>query len=161
MTIREYMREDKEKCLEVFESNCPLFFDKSELELFDKWLDHQGGENTDYRSPTYVNTVKDAYYVMEDRELDIIGCGGFYIAKDQNEVRLAWGMIHSNFHRQGYGTTLFTYRRDIIKRDWPNHVLTLGTSQHTYKFYEKMGLTVTGSEKSGYGADLDKYDMKI
>jgi ribosomal protein S18 acetylase RimI-like enzyme len=69
-------------------------------------------------------------------------------------------MIDAKFHRKGFGTALYNYRNDIIKSDWPNHVLTLGTSQHTYSFYVKMGLTVTAILKSGYGEDLDRYDMK-
>jgi [ribosomal protein S18]-alanine N-acetyltransferase len=159
MTIREYKPQDKQNCLQVFKSNCPKFFDKSELEMFDKWLDHQTDKNSVYQSPTYTNSEKDAYYVIELPEVGIIGCGGFYIVKDLNEARLAWGMIHSDYHRQGYGTALYNHRRDILKREWPNHVLTLGTSQHTYSFYQKMGLTVTATVKAGYGPDLDRYDM--
>src|ERR1041384_7470089 len=38
MTIREYKPADKEKCLEIFASNCPKFFDIEEREPFVKWL---------------------------------------------------------------------------------------------------------------------------
>lgn len=160
MTIREYKIEDKEKCLDIFKSNCPKFFDNEEFELFEKWLDHQTSDTSIYQSPTYTDSERDVYYVIEVSEFGIIGCGGFYILKDQKEARLAWGMIHSEFHRKGFGTALFNYRKDIIKRDWPNHALTLGTSQHTYSFYKKMGLAVDAITKAGYGQDLDKYDMK-
>lgn len=160
MIIRKYKIEDKDSCIEIFRSNCPKFFDKSELDMFVKWLDHQVSENSIYKSPTYSNSEREAYYVIELPEFRIIGCGGFYIVKDQNEARLAWGMIHGKFHRQGFGTALYNYRSDIIKRGWPNHVLTLGTSQHTYSFYKKMGLTFTATVKSGYGEDLDRYDMQ-
>jgi hypothetical protein len=37
--------------------------------------------------------------------------------------------------------------------------MVLGTSQHSYSFYVKMGMTVTANIKAGYGPDLDKYDM--
>jgi len=161
MTIREYTLKDKEKCLEIFNSNCPKYFDQSEFELFENWLNHQVSQNSVYRSPTYSNSEMDAYYVIDSPEFGIMGCGGFYIDKELSEARLAWGMIHVNFHRKGLGTALYAYRKDIITRDWPNHVITLGTSQHTYSFYEKMGLSVTAMVKSGYGEDLDRYDMKI
>lgn len=160
MTIRDYKIEDKEKCLDIFKSNCPKFFDNEELELFKNWLDHQSNDTTIYKSSTYTDSERDAYYVIEVSEYGVIGCGGFYILKNKKEARLAWGMIHSEFHRKGFGTALFNYRNDIIKRNWPNHILTLGTSQHTYSFYEKMGLTVDTITTAGYGADLDKYDMK-
>ena len=160
MIIREYKQEDKIKCLEIFKSNCPQYFDKSELELFEKWLDHQVSENSGYQSPTYTNSEKDAYFVIEIPEFGLIGCGGFYIVKDLNEARLAWGMIHEQFHKKGYGTALYAYRKNILQNEWSNHVITLGTSQHTYAFYEKMGLQVTATIKCGYGEDLDRYDMK-
>ena len=100
-----------------------------------------------------------AFFVVELPETGIVGCGRFYIVKDKNEARLAWGMIHSNLHKQGYGTALYNYRKEIIKKEWPNHIMVLGTSQHTYSFYEKMGMTITANIKAGYGPDLDKYDM--
>jgi [ribosomal protein S18]-alanine N-acetyltransferase len=159
MTIREYRSEDKAACLEVFKSNCPKFFDRRELELFDKWLQHQANENSVYQSPTYTNSEKDAYYVIELHETGIVACGGFYVVKNEKEARLAWGMIHSSFHYKGYGTTLFDHRKKIIQKDWPDHTITLGTSQHTFPFYERMGMKVVNFVKSGYGPELDRYDM--
>jgi ribosomal-protein-alanine N-acetyltransferase len=155
MIIREYKHEDKEKCLGVFKSNCPKFFDKSELDLFINWLDHQLDNG-----PTYANSELDAYYVIELPQAGVIGCGGFYVVKGSQEARLAWGMIHSDFHKQGYGTALYNYRKEILEKNWPNHMITLGTSQHTFSFYEKMGMTVSATIKNGYGDDLDRYDMK-
>jgi len=159
MTIREYKSTDKEKCIEIFDSNCPKFFDVDEREPFIKWLDHQSDKNIIYQSPTYKNAEKDAYYVIDVPNIGIVGCGGFYILKDGKEARLAWGMIHSDFHKQGYGKALYNFRAEIIKKEWPDHVITLGTSQHTYSFYQKMGMNVTATIKSGYGIDLDRYDM--
>jgi hypothetical protein len=89
MILREYKPEDKKKCIEIFQSNYPKFFDKSELSLFINWLDHQVGNSSTYQSPTYTNSEKDAYFVVEVPETGIVGCGGFYIVKDKNEARLA------------------------------------------------------------------------
>jgi GNAT superfamily N-acetyltransferase len=159
MNIREYKTGDKEACLSIFRSNCPLYFDESEYELFDRWLHHQHSDDINYQSPTYTNSEKDAYYVIENADNMVIGCGGFYVLKNTKEARLAWGMVHSAFHGQGYGTALFNHRKFAIENEWPGYSITLGTSQHTYGFYEKMGLFVISMEKSGYGPDLDKYDM--
>ncbi|MDP1727271.1 MAG: GNAT family N-acetyltransferase [Bacteroidota bacterium] len=159
MTIRNYNSADKQKCIEVFQSNCPKYFDKDELKLFINWLDHQQDKSVTYKSPTYTNSEKDAYFVIEIPEIGVMGCGGFYIVKELNEARLAWGMIHADFHRQGYGKALYDYRKAMLDKNWPDHVITLGTSQHTYLFYEKMGMKVTATFKEGYGAGLDRYDM--
>lgn len=160
MIIREYTYSDKEKCIEVFDSNCPKFFDVDERAPFIKWLDHQTNNNVAYESPTYKNAEKDAYYVIEIPDRGIIGCGGFYITKDIKEARLAWGMVHSEFHKLGFGKALYKHRVEAIRKDWPHHIITLGTSQHTYSFYQKMGMNVTATIKAGYGPDLDRYDMQ-
>ena len=156
--IRSYQAADKQRCLEIFNSNCPKYFDRSEYVLFEKWLEHQGG-NAGYSSPTYKNAEFDAYYVIADTKAGIVACGGFYIVKEEKEARLAWGMVHADFHKKGYGTQLYKHRAEVIARDWPAHTLTLGTSQHTFPFYQKMGMNVTQTIKSGYGAELDRYDM--
>ncbi|MBL0340865.1 MAG: GNAT family N-acetyltransferase [Bacteroidetes bacterium] len=159
MIVRKYKAEDKEKCIEIFQSNFPKYFDESELSQFEKWLEHQVDQDSKYQSPTYTNSEKDAYFVIELADSGVVGCGGFYILKDENEARLAWGMIHADFHGKGYGTALYNYRKEIIRTEWPNHIMALGTSQHTYSFYEKMGMTITAKIDEGYGPDLDRYDM--
>jgi ribosomal-protein-alanine N-acetyltransferase len=160
MTIRDYTAKDKAACVAVFKSNCPKFFDESELDLFIKWLDHQVNQNSGYQSPTYTNSEKDAYSVIETPENGIVACGGFYIITKSNEARLAWGMVHNDFHKHGYGKILYEHRYKKIKAGWPDRIITLGTSQHTYPFYEKMGMKVIASFKQGYGPDLDRYDMQ-
>jgi [ribosomal protein S18]-alanine N-acetyltransferase len=160
MTIREYKVQDKEQCIKLFESNCPKFFDKSEHDLFIKWLDHQTNNEFEYKSPTYTNSEKDVYLVIELPDEGIVACGGFYITREQQEARLAWGMVHADFHKHGLGTVLYNCRKEFIKKEWPNHTITLGTSQHTYPFYERMGMKVVASIKHGYGPDLDRYDLE-
>ena len=159
MKIRPYQKADKANCLDIFSSNCPLYFDTAEYDLFSKWLDHQGGQ-TGYESPTYQDAEKDAYYVIENKNALLIACGGFYIYKNMPEARMAWGMVHAAFHAQSFGSTLYQYRKDAIKETWPQHKITLGTSQHTFKFYEKMGLKLINTIPAGYGPDLDQYNME-
>lgn len=155
MIIRPYTIEDKQQCVEVFESNRPKFFDKEELPAFIKWLGVQG-EGID---PAYSNAEKDEYFVIEENKR-IIACAGFYIVKGAKKANLAWGMIHSDFHKKGYGTTLYMFRKDVIRKQWPGYAITMGTSQHTYPFYEKMGMKVVASFKDGYGPSLDRLDME-
>ena len=159
MMLRAYQPDDRESCIDVFNSNCPAFFDEKEREMFVKWLDHMDG-NGPYSSPAYSNSVHDAYYVVDVPNEGIVGCGGFYIMDSPPEARMAWGMIHSGYHRLGFGAALFNYRKTIIKKDWPGRSITLGTSQHTFPFYEKMGLNVSNFVEAGFGADLHRYDMR-
>jgi len=89
MIFRKYKTEDKEKCIEVFQSNCSIFFDKNELASFINWLEHQVNKSAEYKSPTYTNSEKGAYYVVIHPHIGIVGCGGFYVVKELNEARLA------------------------------------------------------------------------
>lgn len=156
MIIRPYKEDDKQRCLEIFESNCPDFFDPNELDQFKFWLDHQVSN-----IPCYGNSEKDYYSILETKQDGIIGCGGFYFFKDKSVAQLAWGMINRNFHHQGYGTALYNYRRELILKLKPNALISLGTSQHTYAFFEKMGFQITKITEKGYGEFIHKYDMQV
>lgn len=161
MLIRPYSETDKAECMAIFDSNCPKFFDPTERDMFLKWLDHQADSSINYKSPTYTNSEADAYFVLESPVEGLVACAGFYILKEEKEARLAWGMIHSEHHQKGYGTLLYKHRIDLIKKQWPQHLITLGTSQHTFEFYQKMGMKVMAVIKSGYGPLLDRYDMEV
>jgi ribosomal-protein-alanine N-acetyltransferase len=158
VNIRPYTASDFDACMTIFDSNCPLYFDELERDLFAKWLQHQSA-SAGFESPTYADAAYDAYFVAENEHEQVLACAGFYIVKEQPEARLAWGMVHANCHKQGFGTALYQFRKNKIKQDWPLHQITLGTSQHTYLFYEKMGMSVQQIIPQGYGASLDRIDM--
>lgn len=160
MKIRSFQASDKENCLAIFDSNCPKFFDSSEREMFLNWLNHLSDSNSQYSSPAYSNSEGDYYYVIEIPDKGVIACAGFYILKEEKEARLAWGMVHRDHHQKGYGTLLYQHRQTVIKQTWPNHKMTLGTSQHTFSFYKKMGMKVLQTLENGYGIGIDRYDMQ-
>ena len=161
MIIRKYLPSDFEGCMAVFDSNLPLYFDDTQRAQFAGWLEHCGNNALEYKSPTYSNAEFDSYEVVEDEQGKIVGCGGYYICKDLREARLAWGMIDSGYHGKGIGTLLFRSREEVISLKYPKHIITLGTSQHTFLFYEKMGMEVIDIVKSGYGAEIDQYNMQM
>ena len=160
MKIRKYVPSDFEGCMAVFDSNLPLYFDDSERAQFASWLAHCGNNAFEYQSPTYSNAEFDSYEVVEDENEKIVGCGGYYICKDLLEARMAWGMIHSDYHGKGIGTLLFQSREEELSRKYPKHIITLGTSQHTFPFYEKMGMRVLEIIPNGYGENLHQYNME-
>lgn len=158
VNIRAYQATDEQACLQIFNSNCPLYFDDSEYALFANWLKHQG-TGAAYQSPTYSDALHDAFYVLTDAQNGTVACGGFYIVKNIPEARMAWGMVTASLHNKGYGKALFEYRKNCIQQTWPKHSITLGTSQHTFQFYEKMGMQVLQIIPQGYGPNLDRIDM--
>jgi [ribosomal protein S18]-alanine N-acetyltransferase len=154
MVMREYSPSDQEGCIEVFKSNCPTYFHPCELEPFIFWLNQQ-----EKKVPAYANSKRDYYYVVEENNR-IIGCGGFYLVKEQNTAQFSWGMIHSKYHKKGYGKAFYEYREEEIKQISPSLKIALGTSQYSYKFFEKMGLKVINMIPQGYAENIDRYDME-
>ncbi|WP_276134552.1 GNAT family N-acetyltransferase [Polluticoccus soli] len=151
--IRSYIPTDRAACLDIFDSNCPKYFDPSERAFIEQWLNAQ-----DAGQPTYPNSSADHFYVLEKNN-KVIACGGFYLLNDEHAASIAWGMVHSDEHRQGYGKELFQFRVKELQKILPGAKITLDTSQQTFGFFEKMGLTVQAVTKDGYGAGLDRYDM--
>ncbi len=144
MPIREYKEEDRNSCLEIFDSNCPKYFAVAEKILFINWLDKKD------REKYYVLTVADK----------IIACGGIYKDKKEYLAGLAWGMVHRNFHKKGYGKQLTMFRIEKLNHEFPDITHKVETSQHTFGFYELMGFKTTDIVKDGFANGLDKYVMK-
>lgn len=145
MQLRPFQPADKTICLAIFESNLPLYFVDKEQEEFSVYLDEECIPN---------------YWILEDND-KVVGCGGIYENFKDNSVGLAWGMIHNNSHKKGYGTFLTKFRVERMIEKYPTRIKRLATSQHTFPFYEKMGFKVTKITEKGFGEDIDRYDMVL
>jgi predicted GNAT family N-acyltransferase len=152
--IRKYNPQDRIRCLEIFTSNYPEFFDHTEIKGFEHWLN-----GLDNNRIVYPNSEGDHYFVLE-LDNTIVACGGYYVEKEKPRITMAWGMVNNLVHKQGFGKQLFQFRIEEIQRTLPNHSIIIDTSQHTFKFFQKFGFKVDKITKDGYGAGLDKYDMK-
>lgn len=143
--IQPYQPAFREKCIEVFESNQPKFFAEHEKDLFINWLDMHTSTN---------------YYVLIHNG-EVIGCGGIFVDDRYNTAGLSWGMVHSKFHKQGFGKLFTQYRLELIRSLYPDHICRIDTSQHTVSFYEQFGFKVTEVVPDGYGKDLHKHVMRM
>lgn len=156
LSLRPFQKEDKLTCLAIFDSNCPPFFDPAERELFENFLDGQSkGE------PVKEDIVADHFFVVCNEEDEIIACGGYYLVRGNQLARLSWGMVLRKLHKKGIGKELFKFRLKDLKEKYPDNGLGLDTSQHTFRFYEKMGGKVLEIVKDGYGEGLHKYEMVL
>lgn len=145
MRIQQYTPEHKTRCIEIFESNQPKYFAAEEKSLFVRWLnDH---------------TVED-YYVMEQDGI-VIACGGIFYDAGRNEGGLSWGMVHAQYHQQGFGKQFTQYRLELLRSKYPDAVIRIETSQHTEAFYKKMGFTTMQIIPGGFAEGLDKYIMQV
>ncbi|MBX2844901.1 MAG: GNAT family N-acetyltransferase [Saprospiraceae bacterium] len=152
MPFLPYQTKHLEACLAIYDSNTPKYFSVQEREEFFEWLHEKvGGDNP--------------YWVLEV-DGEILGCGGIYTSKTHHttsiygeEVGFAWGMVHNDLHKKGFGKSLFLYRLEYLKYHFPNTPIILRTTQNTYTFFAKYGFETLYYTPNGFDDGLDKYEM--
>jgi len=144
MDVRSYSPADRAACLAVFDSNTPRFFNPAERSGFEKFLD-----------------VMDCSYFVMEHGGAITGCGGYALAADTWRANLVWGMVRGDLHRLGFGRFLLLFRLREITKAGGVQLVTLGTSQHAARFFEKQGFKVSSIRKDGYAPGMDRIEMTM
>ena len=137
--------------MEAFESNVPKYFTQAEIADYDKFLE---------MILIKVEANKTFYYVVVFGN-EVIGCGGFGDKDNSEIITLAWGLIHQNFHKKGFGKELLVYRLRQIKEEFPNHNVYIDTTQYSFGFFEKFGFETTKITHDFYEMGLHRYDMQF
>jgi N-acetylglutamate synthase-like GNAT family acetyltransferase len=150
--IRPYNISDKNDCVIAFKSNLPLYFTEQEITDFENFLDKI------VRDDSNKNIIKTHYYVILLHN-QIIGCGGFGDKNNTEIISLAWGLIHFDFHKKGFGKALLKHRLKEIQRLYQGKTLVLDTTQHSYHFFEKFGFKITEITEHSYAPNLHRFDM--
>ncbi len=154
-TIKEYTEDDKESCLIAFKSNVPKYFTVGETELFEKFLDKLAVQNINDKSQNI------AYYYVIESGNKVLGCGGFGDKENNNIVSLAWGLVHNDFHKKGFGEKLLVHRLKLIKELYPTAQVVVDTTQYSYPFFEKFGFVTTKITLNSYAEGMHRYDMVL
>lgn len=145
--IREYRSSDKDLCMAAFLTNVPKFFTHAEVGDFERFLDKLDDPAESNRTP---------YYVLEWNDT-MIGCGGF--AEKEGAITFAWGLVHGDYHKKGYGEQLLHFRIQEIKTRFPGKRIILDTTQFSYTFFEKYGFETVQFTENGYEEGMHRYDM--
>lgn len=151
ITIKPYLPEYKSRLIEIFKSNMPLYFAEEELPLFNSFLEK------DVFLKNYSIVLKDAL---------IVGCGGIALNEPTKytnvpHVIMTWGMVDLKNHKEGLGKELLLFRINQSKEIYPGVKIALGTTQHTFSFFEKYGFKTVYIEKDHWAKDLDLYQMEL
>lgn len=144
LQLRTYTITDRDACLAIFDSNRSAFFAAEERDLFVAFLDD----------------LRCDYFVIESKG-EIVGCGGFWLDRENGRAVLVWGMVRNNRHLQGIGSYLLLARLQTIGLQAPGILVTLDTSQHTAEFYARFGFEVQKITENGYAQGLHRYDMSL
>lgn len=144
MQIRTYTDSDIDSLLNLLRLNTPEYFAREEEQDFIKYLSEK----------------LDLYFVAEENGA-IIGCGGINRYDDGKTAFISWDIIHPAHQGKGVGAKLTKYRIDVIKKREDVDKIIVRTSQHAFKFYEKMGFTLIEIIKDYWAQGFDMYYMQI
>ena len=145
VALRPYRRRDLPRCLALFDTNVPTFFDADERDDFAGFLRTAGRRDT-------------PYLVLEVAG-STVACGGLVLDADGRGARLAWGMVDGAHHGRGLGARLTRARLDLALANPRLVELRLDTSRHTRGFYERFGFEVRRIEPDGFAPGLDRHEM--
>ena len=148
-----YKNAYKQACLAAFQSNIPLYFTPEEINDFNNFLDH--------RAVPKENEIQTTFYYVLLKNNKVIGCGGFGERERDGTVTLAWGLVHSDFHKQGYGKVLLQHRLTEARNVYPTKTIYLDTTQYSYSFFEKFGFKTTKITNDFYMHGMHRYDMEF
>jgi N-acetylglutamate synthase-like GNAT family acetyltransferase len=128
--IRAYTPKDKPQIIELLRLNTPKYFDPSEASDLEDYLE---------------NKLED-YFVFEEHS-KLIGAGGINYFPEEKTARISWDMVDPNSHGLGIGKKLTQYRLQQLRGNPEVELIIVRTTQHVYKFYEKMGFELDKVEK--------------
>ena len=142
MEILPYQNKYEAACLQLFDGNEPIYFDKSEKSPF----------------KAYLKREKHSYWVVKVEEI-IIACGGFEIEKPC-DARIVWLMVSKAMHGKGIGRKLMNHFEQLIQKSGEFTVISLMTAQGVNKFYESLGYKTLRFEPKYWSERFDLYYMQ-
>lgn len=144
-----YQGEHKEAVINIFRSNCPKYFDASDLPGLINFLDNYADNN---------------FLVVKNQE-KICGCGGHYVSHEKKIFGIAWVM----FERNSLGFSDFksvsnSFYHEItrrIKNENADYEVVINTTQLMEKLFFGYGFKTDKLTKNGFGKGLDHYVMRL
>ena len=127
-------------------------YENEELPLFNVFLDRDAA-------------IRGPYSIVFKDDV-IVGCGGIALNQptkytNQPHVIMTWGMVDNKHHKAGFGKVLLLHRIEQAKKLYPGITIALGTTQHTFQFFEKYGFKTVVFEKDHWAKGLDLYQMEL
>ena len=107
----------------------------------------------------YLENETEDYFVVEELG-EIVGAGGINYEPQTKTAVISWDIIKPNQHGKGIGRKLTQHRIQHIHTKPDIEKIVVRTSQHTYKFYEKMGFKLLKVEKDYWAEGFDLYEME-
>ncbi len=142
LMFRPYSLGDQERCLTLFDMNCPEYFAPSERRDYENFLSSN--------PPGYELCIANG---------DIVGAFGL-IKESENQRRLDWILLNKNSQGSGIGSVIMN-RVLARARDTNVAVILITTSHKVYHFFEKFGAIKVSEIENCLGPGLHRVDMEL
>ena len=148
MEIRTYNAQDNADLLNIFDSNCPKYFDPNDRQYLIDFLEKYADNN----------------FKVITIDTNVVGCGGYYIKHTDRVFGIAWVM----FKRYSLGqktflklsTDFFEYILSQIKKEKYDYDIVINTTQLLEKIFNRFGFITEKKIPNGFGDKLDHYVMR-
>ena len=140
--FRPYEAADRERCLAVFDANCPAFFAPNERDDYAAFVDSGG----------------DGYRVCEAGG-EIAGAFGLSVV-DASTKRLDWIMIDPEAKGRGIGKAIMQQVLDDCQSSAAT-TLKIAASHKSAAFFERFGANAVRTTRDGWGPGMHRVDMRL
>ncbi|MDZ4286865.1 MAG: GNAT family N-acetyltransferase [Prosthecobacter sp.] len=120
--IHEYQPEDFEACVDIHRSNQPDFLKPDSLQAFVEFLQ-----------------LGTSYFLVVEHEGETVACGGLELVGDSDSATLVHLMVHGDYQRRGYGSTLLTACIALLDQEDRPFDLWVNTPRAGTFFYRQYG----------------------
>lgn len=144
LRFRPFEPTDRNACLEIFDSNSPLYLHPGERGVFEAWLEAPEGT-----------------YLVLTQESEVIGCGGYALETETQLLSLTWGLLHADQHGRHLGELMLLERLLRGVADTAASVSRLATTPQVESFFARVGYRRTDLIANGWGPSLDKVEMRL
>ena len=140
--FRHYALNDKDKCLTLFDMNCPEYFAPNERIEYEQFLD-----------------INLAQYQL--CEVDNAVVGAFGMSREQGKKgRLEWIMLDPGVQGNGIGNAVMD-RVIVSAGDAGLESILIATSHKAYRFFAKRGAVIVSQTENGWGPGMHRVDMEL
>ena len=145
--LRLYTELDFDSCCELYKLNETGRFPPGYDKVFENYLKSQ------------TNLI----LVIEEKGR-VIGTGGICLCRCNDEINIAsiaYGLIHPDYQRKGFGTLLFCTRLCYLSA-WRNWLVTMSSAGNgTEEYYKKLGFAFRLRSQCEFGAMLEHYHVIV
>jgi GNAT superfamily N-acetyltransferase len=132
-----------EKCIKIFDLNCPKYFAINERQDYIEFLQN---------SP-------ESYKVGFINE-EAVAVFGLDIAPETNHARITWIITSPSVQAKGIGTDMMSLAKKMAK-NINIEVIDIAASHLSAPFFAKFGAKKVAEIKNGWGLDMHRVDMEL